>query len=481
MKKFFTLVIAACAALSANAKQNLDLPSPWGASCTLEGTTYTFDGSWAGAGLWMGVEVDGVNSWGDASAYDYAYIAYSNHTGGDVAFGVCYNHWEKAESWGDVYTTVSKKADMPEGILAIKLDKSSVSDNGLTYAQEIRQLQLQDQGSACSITIDEIAFITEEEYQAIAAGQGTSIKIKEFALPGEGGVIKMTEGENAAGWYASSWIGLENLADEGYKALVIEVASADAPFQILAQNWPDGIQRVQGFEATTEPITVVYYIGEGEDQLAGLGQFAFQNMNITESWMDPATGDQVSWYDANKVVVTRAYLTSGEPGEEPGQADANVLYDGGETLSWGAVNISGDKLMGLTAPVKLAITVQSTTGGWWQFKFCDTSWQSLNLNGAEFINATSVEGYAWNTEDFTTIVELNAEQLAKAQNGIIAQGSGGDDGGSLILKKVALVNEASISAIEVAPATTATFNIAGQRTNATSGLMIRNGKVVLVK
>ncbi len=313
MKKFFTLVAAVSMAFAANAKQNLDLFSPWGASCVLEGSTYTFDGSWAGAGLWMGTEIDGVQSWCDASAYDYAYIAYSNHEGGDVNFGVCYNHWEKAESWGDVYTTVSKKADMPEGIVAVKLDKSSASDNGLVYAQEIRQLQIQDAGTAATITIDEVAFITEEEYQAILAGQAPSVKTKEFALPGDGGVIEMSEGENAAGWYASSWIGMEGIADDGYKALVIEVASADAPFQVLAQNWPDGLQRVQRFEATTEPITVVYYIGEGEDQLVGLGQFAFQNMNITESWMDPATGDEVSWYDVNKVVVTRAYLTSEDP------------------------------------------------------------------------------------------------------------------------------------------------------------------------
>lgn len=352
MKKFFTLVAAVSMAFAANAKQNLDLFSPWGASCVLEGSTYTFDGSWAGAGLWMGTEIDGVQSWCDASAYDYAYIAYSNHEGGDINFGVCYNHWEKAESWGDVYTTVSKKADMPEGIVAIKLDKTSASDNGLTYAQEIRQLQIQDAGSAGALTIDEVAFITEEEYQAILAGQAPTVKTKEFGLPGEGGVIEMTEGEDNAGWYASSWIGMENIAEDGYKALVIEVASADAPFQVLAQNWPDGVQRVQRFEATAEPITVVFYIGEGEDQLVGLGQFAFQNMNITDSWMDPATGGEVSWYDANKVVVTRAYLTSEtETGIESVRNDAasnnNVMFNiaGQRTVKANGLTIQNGKVI----------------------------------------------------------------------------------------------------------------------------------------
>lgn len=482
MKKFFTLLSVACMAMAANASEPLGLPSPWGATCVLDVKTYTFDGSWAGAGLWLGTEADGVQTWYDASAYDYAYISYTAHTGGDVNFGVQYNKFEKEESWGAVYTTVSKKIDQEEGFVVVKLDKTTASDNGLTCAQEIRQIQLQDAGSACSLTVEEIAFITEEEYQAILAGQAPTIKIKEFALPGEEGVVNMTEGENNAGWYSSSWIGLENLADDGYKYFIIEIASADAPFQVLAQNWPGGEQRTQVFEATTEPITVVFKIGEGEDELVGLGQYALQNMNIEgESWMDPVSGEMVSWYNENKVVVTRAYLTSGEPGEEPGEVDPNVIYDGGETLSWGAVNIDGDKLMGLTAPVKLAITVQSTTGGWWQLKFCDSSWQSLNLNGAEFINANSVEGFGWNTEDFTFIVELDADQLAKAINGMIAQGSGGEDGGSIILKKVAIVTSDAISAIEATPATEAVFNIAGQRTNATTGLMIRGGKVIMVK
>lgn len=319
MKKIFTLAAAACVALSANARQDLDLFSPWGASCVLEGTTYTFDGSWAGAGLWMGTEPEeGVQVWYDASAFDYAYIAYSNHEGGDINFGVCYNHWEKAESWGDVYTTVSKKADMPKGYVFVKLDKESASDGGKTYAEEIRQLQIQDAGSACSFTIDAVAFITEEEYQEILAGQEPVTKIKEFALPGDNGVVEMAEGENNSGWYASSWIGSENLAEDGYKNFVIEIASAEAPFQVLAQNWPDGNQRVQKFEATETPIIVVYPIvaevAEDEElKLTGLGQFALQNLNIEgDSWADPTTGDMVSWYAANKVVVTRAYLTSEE-------------------------------------------------------------------------------------------------------------------------------------------------------------------------
>lgn len=482
MKKILTLLSAACLAMTASARQNLDLPSPWSTSCVLDGRTYSFDGSWAGAGLWLGTGTEGDQSWYDASAFDYAYIAYSGHTGGDVAFGVCYNRFERDDSWGAVYTTVTRKADAPEGIIAIRLDKATPSDNGLTCAQELRQLQLQDQGSPCTITIDEIALITDEEYQAIQAAQGPTVRIREFALPGEGGVISMTEGEDQAGWYASPWIGMEGLADEGYRALVIEVASAEAPFQVLAQNWPDAEQRTRQFEALAEPVTVVFAVGEGADELQGLGQFAFQNLNVTDHWMDPATGGEVSWYDANRVVVTRAYLTSGDPDDRPAEADANVLYDGGETLSWKAVNIDGTKLIGLTAPVTLAITVQSTTGGWWQFKFCDTSWQSLNLGGAEFINANSVEGFPWNTDDFTLTTTLDAEQLAKAQNGMIAQGSGGDDGGSIILKKVAIADgSASIPAIEAAPVTGVCLNVAGQRTTTATGLMIQGGRVILVK
>lgn len=308
MKKFFTLIAVACMALAANAKENLDLPNPWGGSCVLDGTTYTFDGSWAGAGLWLGTEVDGVQTWYDASAYDYLYVAYANHTGGDVNVGINYNHWEKAESWGDVFTTVTKPIDMPEGYVAIKLDKTSIADGGKTYAEEIRQLQLQDAGSAASVTIKEVAFVTEAELEEIKAGTAPQVKVKEFALPGDNGVVEMSEGEDNSGWYASSWIGLENLADQDYKTFVIEIASADAPFQVLAQDWPSGDMSIQQFEATAAPVTAVFPIGEGG--ISGLGQFALQNLNVTDTYMDPASGKEVSWYDVNKVVVTRAYLTS---------------------------------------------------------------------------------------------------------------------------------------------------------------------------
>ena len=505
MKKFFTLVIAACAAFSASAKQNLDLFSPWGGTCILEGTTYTFDGSWAGAGLWLGTEIDGVNTWCDASAYDYAYIAYSNHTGGDISFGVCYNHWEKTESWGDVYTTVSKKADMPEGIVAIKLDKTSASDGGKTYAEEIRQLQLQDAGTAGSITIDEVAFITEEEYQAILAGQGTTVKTKEFGLPGDAGVIEMTEGENAAGWYASSWLGLENIADEGYTCFVLEVASAAAPFQVLAQNWPDGVQRVQKFEATTEPITVVYYIGEGEDQLAGLGQFAFQNMNITDTWMDPATGDEVSWYDANTVVVTRAYLTSEdvlnkptvqyivnddvEAGQKmigwggsmtiaieeeagnhyyainnPTKADNNwsvqVAYDTEYTYEVGAVYTLEYDIKGTVAGSTFSAGLQNTNG----YKGC-----------GDFGNVAV-------TTEWQHVTQTCRCSGEGAQRLVI---SVGDYAGTLYVDNFQVSTPASDIEIVtndfVRPSSNVTYNIYGQRTNATSGLMIRGGKLILVK
>lgn len=310
MKKFFSLVALACMALVANAKQTLDLPNPWGASCVLEGTTYSFDGSWAGAGLWLGTEVDGVQTWYDASEFDYVYVAYANHNGGDINVGVCYNHWEKAESWGDVYTTVSKQIDMPEGYVVVQLDKARASDGGKTYAEEIRQIQLQDAGKAASVTIKEIAFITEAELKEIKAGTAPQVKVKDFDLPGDNGVITMTEGENNSGWYASSWLGLENLTEQDYKTFVIEIASADAKFKVLAQDWPSGEQIAQEFEATTSPITVIFPLKEGVQ--TGLGQFALQNLNVTDSWMDPATGDEVSWYDANKVVVTRAYLTSEE-------------------------------------------------------------------------------------------------------------------------------------------------------------------------
>jgi len=310
MKKIFTLIAMVVFAFSANAKVDLGLFTPWGSTCVQDGSTYTFNGSWAGAGIWMGTDT----GWYDATGNDYAVLTYENHTGADINFGICYNHWEKAESWGDVYTTVTMPIDQEKGYTAIKLDKTSASDGGKTYYEEIRQLQIQDNGQASSVTVTGVYLMTEEEYNALKDGEPMGPKLKEFTIPAdyENGVVVMSEGEENAGWYAFGWLGLENLPAQGYNTFVVEIASAKAAYQVLAQNWKngEGDMIIQQGEASESPVVFAFPLTE--DGQTGLGQFALQNLNKTDTYMDPATGKEVSWYDANEVVVTRAYITSEE-------------------------------------------------------------------------------------------------------------------------------------------------------------------------
>lgn len=336
MKKIFTLAVFAMLALAANAKVDLGLFSPWGSTCVQEGSTYTFNGSWAGAGLWLGTDT----GWYDATGNDYVVLVYENHTGADINFGVCYNHWEKTESWGDVYTTVSMPIDQEKGYTAIKLDKTSVSDGGKTYYEEIRQLQIQDNGQASSVTVNGVYLMTEDEYKALQEGEPMGPKVKEFTIPAkfENGVVVMAEGEDAAGWYDFGWLGLENLPAQGYNTFVVEVASAKAAFQVLAQNWPSGEQIVKGYDSIEGPVTVIFPLAEGVQ--TGLGQFALQNMNKTDTWMDPTSGKEVSWYDANEVVVTRAYITSEVLEDPTGIKETTVAAKGNNVM----YNIAGQRI-----------------------------------------------------------------------------------------------------------------------------------------
>ncbi len=165
MKKFTLFLMMALFLGSARsfAVENVDMPSPWGATCTVSGTTFTFNGSWAGAGTWLGDA--------DKSAYDYAFVKYSDCTA-PISFGVVYNKVTGHESWGDVYATGSVLIPVSQGgVVGVKLDKTSMSDNaGKTYAQSIRQVQLQDQGTAGSVTIEGIWFGTTAEYEEALAG-----------------------------------------------------------------------------------------------------------------------------------------------------------------------------------------------------------------------------------------------------------------------------------------------------------------------
>lgn len=297
MKKIFTLIAIAFMALSANAETILPINlSSWGGDCTIDGTTINYGNAWEGAGSWIAVYHEDAPATGlDLSDCEYVWLTFAEGATVDVKVVLQYT-----DQYVDGAAGTSQVSVMAgTAVAGFALDP--------TLKNDVFQYFVQSTSGAGSITLTGAYAGTKEEYDAALAGD-VSEKVKEFALPGDNGVVMMSEGENNSGWYASAWIGLENLPTMGFNSFVVEIESADAPFQILAQDWPSGEHKVQQFEALTEPVTVVFPIKEGVQ--TGLGQFALQNLNITDSWADPVSGEQVSWYDENKVVVTRAYLTS---------------------------------------------------------------------------------------------------------------------------------------------------------------------------
>lgn len=166
MKKFLLSLAAAFCATAMYAEDVLTLPAVWGGATPADGA-YSFNGSWAGAGTYLIGEGDTMY---DASANDYVMMKYSNHEGGKFAFKVLYNKFVKEESWGKVYADDNLIIEDAAGTAFIKLDKTSTADGGKTYAEEIREIQIQDQGAATTFTIEKLAFITKAEYDALNAG-----------------------------------------------------------------------------------------------------------------------------------------------------------------------------------------------------------------------------------------------------------------------------------------------------------------------
>jgi len=159
MKKLLLSLAAVALAMTANAKYVLDNPSPWGEGILVDGV-YNFNGGWQGASTYLGTEA----GWFDASQYDLCVLKYSGLTGGAIALGIQYNKYEKTESWGDVYTTEAANIQTEAGYLFVKLNKTSVTDNGKKFFEEIRQVQIQDQGKAATVVVEELSFMTQAEY-----------------------------------------------------------------------------------------------------------------------------------------------------------------------------------------------------------------------------------------------------------------------------------------------------------------------------
>ena len=206
MKKLFTLIAAALFAVSANAKEAIDVSSLYS-----EGTTINFDGTWAWKGITMSTgslvedkdaktaDDSGVTYY-DASAFDYIVVKYSASTA-DVNLIAQYNCKGTIGTYGAEYNqgqiTIDKSAN--GGIIGLALDA--------TYKKTINAIALQNGNATGTLTIEEVYFATAAEWEAVKPAPPTT---KEIDFTTFGGYVAADKNfvfkAGEAGWY-SKWIG----------------------------------------------------------------------------------------------------------------------------------------------------------------------------------------------------------------------------------------------------------------------------------
>ncbi|MCR4603199.1 MAG: hypothetical protein K5683_06680 [Prevotella sp.] len=236
MKKFFTLIAGLLMIGSANAAVLVD--------DVTENAEYTYPGSWGGN--WFNQGGDAMNK--DVSEYDYIWIQYENMSG-KIGFGIIYSEWQKTESWGEVYYTDSKVIESMSGVVGIPLEKTKTYEFGVNkvdnefkgdiYAKHVRQVYLQDQGTASAIKVVGIWYGTEAEYQAALEGNKPVVAPKkqlDLTNLGSGWgnseydvatkTITIGDDWSGKGWWLATWDGTGNVGTDysAYDKFAIEFA-----------------------------------------------------------------------------------------------------------------------------------------------------------------------------------------------------------------------------------------------------------------
>lgn len=287
MKKLFTLVVAAFAALSVSAKEDIDISS------IATDNVVTFAGQWQWKGINYGStdEATGETTYADKSAFEYIVFEYTTGTCADVNLIAQYEKDGTTGQYGaNYYTSTETSTVFPAGgILAVKLDAA--------HSKTMNAVALQNRNTAGAITIKAAYFASEAEYEEAKAAAD---KIeKTFDIDATGGTHEL----KAKDWgWDSKWLDKDVSA---FNTLVFEVASVEGHGQIAVQGTlaADGTKAEfnQDLPASTEAKTYMVDISKW----GKLSQYAYQNLNKPD-------GEQYGKDDieVTKIVVTKVYLTN---------------------------------------------------------------------------------------------------------------------------------------------------------------------------
>ena len=287
MKKLFTLVVAAFAALSVSAKEDIDISS------IATDNVVTFAGTWSRKGINYGStdETTGETTYADKSAFEYIVFEYTTGTCADVNLIAQYEPDGTTGQWGANYYTSTEICNVNPagGILAVKLDA--------THSKTLNAVALQNRNTAGAITIKAAYFASEAEYAEAKAAADKIEKTVDIDATGGSHELKAKDW----GW-DSKWLDKDVSA---FNTLVFEVASVEGHGQITVQGTlaADGAKAEfnQDLPASTEAKTYMVDISKW----GKLSQYAYQNLNKPD-------GEQYGKDDieVTKIVVTKVYLTS---------------------------------------------------------------------------------------------------------------------------------------------------------------------------
>ena len=159
MKKLFTFVVAAFAALSVSAKEDIDISS------IATDNVVTFAGQWQWKGINYGStdEATGETTYADKSSFEYVVFEYSAGTCQDVNLIVQYEKDGTTGQYGDNYYNSTETCNVypTGGILAVQLDAA--------HSKTLNAVALQNKGTAGSITIQAAYFASKAEYDEAKA------------------------------------------------------------------------------------------------------------------------------------------------------------------------------------------------------------------------------------------------------------------------------------------------------------------------
>lgn len=283
MKKLFTFMVAAFAALTINAKEDIDI-----SGIATDGVV-TFTGQWQWQGINYGSsDATGADVYADKSAYAYVVVEYTSGTCGDVNLIAQYEKDGTTGQWGPNYytSTASLSVNPTGGILAVALDPD--------HSKSLNAVALQNHGTEGNLAVKAAYFASQEEYEAAKAEAGKIEKTKEFE---EGKTHTLAA--KAWGW-DQNWMATDA---SDFNTLVFDIASITGKAKAAIKGiLEDGTDFADELVFDSNEAKVYTY---DLSKFKTLNCYAFQNLNKPD-------GDQYGVNDIEEttIVVNKIYMTN---------------------------------------------------------------------------------------------------------------------------------------------------------------------------